>query len=62
MGQQGRLLRTIDKKKGTWVGHMIRRDYLVRDLLKGTMDDGPKQERRRRKIFDDLKYNEKTIP
>lgn len=45
----------IEMRKRIWVEHALRRECLLRNYLKETVEGHQKQRRRRRKILDDLK-------
>ena len=49
----------IRKRKANWIGHILRRNYLLQRVIEGKIQGGIKvtgrQGRRRRKLLDDLK-------
>jgi hypothetical protein len=57
--EQRNILHEISKRKANWIGHILRRNCLLRQVIKGKIKGGIeviyRQERRCRKIVDDLK-------
>ena len=55
VSEQRNILREIRKRKANWIGHILRRNCLLKLVIegkiKGEMDVG----RRRKKLLDDLK-------
>jgi len=55
----GNILREIRKRKANWIGHILRRNCLIQQVIEGKMQGGIKMTgtrgRRRRKLLDDLK-------
>ena len=53
------LLREIRKRKANWIGHILRRKCLLKQVIegkiKGEMDVTRRRGRRRKKLLDDLK-------
>ena len=59
VNEQRNILHAIRKRKADWVGHMLRRNCLVKQVIegkiKGEMEVTRRQGRRRKKLLDDLK-------
>jgi hypothetical protein len=57
--EQRNILHEISKRKANWIGHILRRNRLLRRVTEGKIQGGievtGRQGRRRRKLFDDLK-------
>jgi hypothetical protein len=57
--EQRNILREISKRKANWIGHILRRKCLLRQVIEGKIKGGVevtgRRERRRRKLLDDLK-------
>jgi hypothetical protein len=57
--EQRNNLHEIRKPKANWIGHILRRNYLLQQIIKGNIKGGievkVRQGRRRRKLLDDLK-------
>jgi hypothetical protein len=55
---QKNILHEISKRKANWVGHILRRKCLLRQIIKGKVKEGieeiGRRGRRRRKLLDDL--------
>ena len=53
------ILREIRKRKANWIGHILRRNCLLKQVIegktKGEMDVIRRRGRRRKKLLDDLK-------
>jgi len=60
--EQRNILHEISKRKANWIGHILRRNCLLKQVIEGKIDGriGVKRRRGRRhkQLFDDLK--EKT--
>jgi hypothetical protein len=57
--EQRNILHEIRKRKANWIGHILRRNCLLQQVIeekiKGGIDLTGRQGRRRRKLLDDLK-------
>jgi hypothetical protein len=57
--EQRNILYEISKRKGNWIGHILRRKCLLLQVIEGKIKGGIEVEgrrgRRRRKLLDDLK-------
>ena len=57
--EQRNILHEIRKRKGNWIGHILRRNYLLQRVIEGKIKGGievtGRQGRKRRKLLDDLK-------
>ena len=57
--EQRNILHEIRKRKDNWIGHILRRNCLLKDVIegkiKGEMEVTRKRGRKRRKLLDDLK-------
>jgi hypothetical protein len=56
--EQRNILHEISKRKANWIGHILRRNCLLRQVIEGKIKRGievtGRQGRRRRKLLDDL--------
>ena len=59
VNEQRNILREIRKRKANWIGHILRRNCLLKQIIegkiKGEMDVTRIRGRRRKKLLDDLK-------
>ena len=59
VNEQRNILREIRKRKANWIGHILRRKCLVKQVIegkiKGEMDVTRRRGRRCKKLLDDLK-------
>ena len=59
VNEQRNILREIWKRKANWIGHILRRNCLLKQVIegkiKGDMDVTRRRGRRRKKLLDDLK-------
>ena len=59
VNEQRNILHAIRKRKSKWIGHILRRNCLLKQSIegktKGEMEVTSRQERRRKKLLDDLK-------
>ena len=57
--EQRNILHEISKRKADWIGHILRRNCLLKQVIegkiKGEMEVTRRRGRRRRKLLDDLK-------
>jgi hypothetical protein len=57
--EQRNILHETSKRKANWIGHILRRNCLLQQVIKGKIKGGKKvtgrRGRRRRKLLDDLK-------
>jgi hypothetical protein len=57
--EQRNILHEIRKRKANWIGHILRRNRILQQVIEGKIQGGievtGRQGRRRRKLFDDLK-------
>jgi hypothetical protein len=57
--EQRNILHVIRKRKANWIGHILRRNCLLKRVIEGKIQGGievtGRQRRRRRKLLDDLK-------
>ena len=59
VNEQKNILHEIIKRKANWIGHILRRNCLLKQVIegkiKGQIEVTRRQERRRKKLLDDLK-------
>jgi len=59
VNEQRNILQEIRKRKANWVGHILLRNCLLKQVIegkiKGEMEVTRRRRRRRRKLLDDLK-------
>jgi len=59
VNEQRNILHEIRKRKSNWIGHILRRNYLLKQVtegkIKGEMEVTRRQGRRCKKLLDDLK-------
>jgi hypothetical protein len=56
--EQRNILHEISKRKANWIGHILRRNCLLQQVIEGKINGGigetVRRGRRRRKLLDDL--------
>ena len=57
IGQPERLRETIFKRKRTWIGHVLRGNTYLRNIIEGRMEGQRPRGRPRTGMLDDLKRN-----
>ena len=59
VNEQRNILREIRKRKANWIGHILRRNCLLKQVIEGKikreMDVTIRRGRRRKKLLDDFK-------
>ena len=59
VNEQRNILQEIRKRKANWIGHILRRNCLLKQVIegriKGEMEVARRRRRRRKKLLDDLK-------
>jgi hypothetical protein len=53
--EQRNILHEISKRKANWIGHILRRNCLLQQVIEGRIEVTGRRGRRRRKLLDDLK-------
>jgi hypothetical protein len=57
--EQKNILHEISKRKANWIGHILRRNFLIQQVIEGKIKEGIEVKgirgRRRRKLLDDHK-------
>ena len=57
--EQGNILHEIRKRKSNWIGHILRRNCLLKQVIEGKIKGGievtGRRGRKRRKLLDDIK-------
>jgi len=60
VNEQRNILQEIRKRKANWIGHILRRNCLLKQVIEGKingeMEVARRRGRRRKKLLDDLKY------
>ena len=63
--EQRNILHEISKRKANWIGHDLRRNFLLQRVIEGKIKGGievtGRRGRRRRKLLKDLKKGEDTV-
>ena len=59
VNEQWNILHEIRKRKANWIGHILRRNYILKQVIegkiKGEMEVTRRRGRRRKELLDDLK-------
>ena len=55
VNEQRNILREIRKRKANWIGHVLRRNCLLKQVIEGKIKGEMDVARRRKKLLDDLK-------
>jgi hypothetical protein len=53
--EERNILHEISKRKANWIGHILRRNCVLQQLIEGKIKGGIEVTRRRRNLLDDLK-------
>ena len=53
------ILDTVLRRKANWIGHILRKNCLLHDVIEGKLDGTPGVGRRRIQMIDDLKVKRK---
>ena len=65
VNEQRNILHKIIKRKANWIGHILRRNCLLKQVIEGKVKGGMEvtriRGRRRKKLLDDLKEREDTL-
>ena len=65
VNEQRNILHETNKRKANWIGHILRRNCLIRQVIegkiKGEMEVARRRGRRRKKLLDDLRKGEDTL-
>ena len=65
VSEQRNIIHTVKRRKVNWIGHILRRNCLVRDVtegkMEGTIDVMGLQERIRKQLLDDPKGKESIL-
>ena len=60
VNEQRNILHEIRKRKANWIGHILRRNCLLKQVIegkiKGEMEVARRRRRRRKKLLDDLNH------
>lgn len=57
VSQERQLMKEITRRKKNWIGHILRRNGLMKDVLEGRMQGKRTVGRRRQQLLDDLAFN-----
>src|SRR5579863_120853 len=55
VGEKRSLLETIVRRKKNWIGHILRGEGLLKDVIEGRMEGKPTKRRKRIGMIDELK-------
>ena len=55
VNEQRNILHEIRKRKANWIGHILRRNCLLKQVIEGKIKGDMEVARRRKKLLDDLK-------
>jgi len=63
--EQRNILHEISKRKANWIGHILRRNCLLQQVIEGKIKGGievtGRRGRKRKKLLDDLKERKDTL-
>jgi hypothetical protein len=51
---------TCNIREGKWIGHILRRDCLLKHVIEGKIEGRRRRGRKRKQLLDDLKEKEDT--
>ena len=55
IGEKRTLLNNILRRKANWIGHILRRNYLLHDVIEGQMTEVKGVGRRRTQLLDNMR-------
>jgi len=55
VNEQRNILHEVKKRKANWIGHILRRNCLLKQVIEGKVKGEMEVTRRRKKLLDDLK-------
>jgi hypothetical protein len=58
--EERNILHTIRRRKANWIGHILRRNCLLKHIIEGKIIGTRRWGRRRKQLLDDLKEQENT--
>ena len=61
VNEQRNILHEIRKRKANWIGHILRRNCLLKQVIEGKIKEEMEVARRRKKLLDGLKTGEDTL-
>jgi hypothetical protein len=53
--QERNILHTVKRGKGSWIGHILRGNCLLKRIIEGQKEETVRRRRRRKQLLDDLK-------
>jgi hypothetical protein len=53
--EQRNILHLINRRNANWIGHILRRNYLLKHFTEGKIEGSERRGRRRKQLLDDLK-------
>jgi ribosomal 50S subunit-associated protein YjgA (DUF615 family) len=53
--EERNILHTIRRRNANWIGHILRRNYLLKHIIEGKINGIKRRGRRRKQLLDDLK-------
>ena len=60
VGEERQLVKTIQRRKKNWIGHILHGDGLMKDVLEGRMEGKRPRGRKRMGMIDELKQGSFT--
>ena len=61
VNEQRNILHAIRKRKANWIGHILRGNCLLKQVIEGKIIGAGRRGRRRKKLLDDLRKTEDTV-
>jgi hypothetical protein len=58
--EERNIIHTIKRRKANWIGHILRRNCLLKHVIEGRIEMTGRRGRRRKQLLDDLKKKEDT--
>jgi hypothetical protein len=62
--EERNILHTVKRRKANWIGHILRRNCVLKHVIEGTLEGWiartGRQGRKRKQLLDDLKEREDT--
>jgi hypothetical protein len=53
--EERNIVHTIKRRKANWIGHILRRNCLLKHVIEGKLEMTERRGRRRKQLLDDLK-------
>jgi hypothetical protein len=52
--EERNIVHTVERWKANWIGHILRRNYFLKHVTEGKIEENRRRARRRRQVLGDL--------